>query len=206
MPALPRPSSFRATLPLLIAAAAALAAGDPEPSPYAGQESRAIKSLSAEDIEALESGSGVAFGGMAKAAELNGYPGPRHVLELAEELELTPRQRAETERLYAEMKALAVALGRRVLEQERALDDAFRRRSIDAATLSELVRSAAELQGSLRALHLSYHLKMAASLAPGQIASYNQLRGYAGGDPCTQVPAGHDPDMWRRHHGCRATE
>jgi hypothetical protein len=30
--------------------------------------------------------------GMAKAAELNGYPGPRHVLDLSPELHLTDAQ------------------------------------------------------------------------------------------------------------------
>lgn len=50
-------------------------------SKYIGQESRIIKSLSSEDIESLETGTGDAFGGMAKLAELNGYPGPRHILD-----------------------------------------------------------------------------------------------------------------------------
>jgi hypothetical protein len=48
--------------------------------------------LSQTDIESLQNGTGDAFGGMAKLAELNGYPGPRHVLDLANELELTPNQ------------------------------------------------------------------------------------------------------------------
>ena len=47
-------------------------------SPYAGEESRAIKSLSASEIQALRQGHGM---GYAKAAELNHYPGPRHVLD-----------------------------------------------------------------------------------------------------------------------------
>ena len=41
--------------------------------PYAGQQTRAIKALSDDDIAALRAGEGM---GMAKAAELNGYPGP----------------------------------------------------------------------------------------------------------------------------------
>src|SRR5215469_14793256 len=47
--------------------------------PYAGQEARTIKALSDDDIAALRKGEGM---GMAKAAELNGYPGPVHVLAL----------------------------------------------------------------------------------------------------------------------------
>src|SRR5687767_11125254 len=52
-------------------------------SPYVGQEDRAIKALDAKDVDGLLAGSGM---GYAKAAELNGYPGPMHVLELAEKL------------------------------------------------------------------------------------------------------------------------
>ena len=45
-------------------------------------------------------------------------------------------------------------------------------------------------------------------LKPEQVASYNALRGYSapGGpkaaNPCDNVPAGHDPQMYRRHMGC----
>ena len=62
------------------------ARADNQPAPYAGQQARSIKSLSAEDVAALLKGEGM---GMAKAAELNGYPGPVHVLTLADELRLT---------------------------------------------------------------------------------------------------------------------
>src|ERR1043166_1905183 len=44
-------------------------------SPYAGQQSREIKSLSDQEIDGLKNARGL---GLAKAAELNGYPGPRH--------------------------------------------------------------------------------------------------------------------------------
>lgn len=52
-------------------------------SPYAGQEMRDIKSLSDNDVQSLQNGTGEAFGGIAKLAELNGYPSPRHVLDMA---------------------------------------------------------------------------------------------------------------------------
>ena len=45
-------------------------------SPYAGQETREIKALSRDEINGYLSGDGMAF---AKAAELNHYPGPKHV-------------------------------------------------------------------------------------------------------------------------------
>src|SRR4051812_3345086 len=64
-----------------------------EPSPYAGQEQREIKSLSADEVKDYLAGKGM---GMAKAAELNEYPGPLHVLQLASELNLSPEQKART--------------------------------------------------------------------------------------------------------------
>jgi hypothetical protein len=44
-------------------------------SPYVGQEYREIKALSTQEISDYISGRGM---GLAKAAELNGYPGPAH--------------------------------------------------------------------------------------------------------------------------------
>ena len=54
-------------------------------SPYAGQVNAPIKALTAEEQAALLDGQGAGF---AKAAELNGYPGPKHVLELSAQLGL----------------------------------------------------------------------------------------------------------------------
>ena len=70
-------------------------------SKYSGQEKRAIKSLSPEDIAELERGGGW---GMAKVAELNGLPGPAHLLELKNEIELTNDQLNEIQILHDEMK------------------------------------------------------------------------------------------------------
>src|SRR5579883_151022 len=71
-------------------------------SPYAGLEARPVKALSDEQIADLKAGRGM---GLALAAELNGYPGPRHLLDLADQLSLTPAQRAEVQRLFDAMAA-----------------------------------------------------------------------------------------------------
>jgi hypothetical protein len=60
-------------------------------TPYAGMQSRSIKALSDQQIADLNAGRGM---GLALAAELNGYPGPLHVLELADKLDLSADQRA----------------------------------------------------------------------------------------------------------------
>ena len=58
-------------------------------SKYAGEEKREIKSLSETDIEELKNGQGW---GLAKAAELNGVPGPAHLLEMKNEIDLTDKR------------------------------------------------------------------------------------------------------------------
>ena len=75
--------------PLALALTCVVTIGHAQTSPYAGQQSREVKSLSAQDIDDLLNGRGMA---LAKAGELNGYPGPLHVLELASELRLTDEQ------------------------------------------------------------------------------------------------------------------
>ena len=85
--------------------------------PYADLTVRAVKALSPEETDALLSGKGFS---QALAAELNGYPGPRHVLDLDRDLALTDRQRADVEALFAEMQREAVALGREIVQAEAA--------------------------------------------------------------------------------------
>ena len=140
----------------------------------------AVKTLPPEEQAALAEGGGA---GMAKAAELNGYPGPKHVLELAEQLALTPEQRRRTEALFQAMQAEAVALGARVLEKEAALDQAFAERRAEPASVEALVREIARLRGELRLVHLRTHFEMAGLLDPGQTQSYMRLRGHGHATP-----------------------
>lgn len=146
-------------------------------SNYQGQEKREIKSLSTQDIESIEEGKGW---GMAKPAELNGYPGPRHVLDLAEELKLSTEQQIEMEKLFEVMRTQAIAVGERYLEDERRLEDAFRSKQISPDSLKVLIDTSAQARADLRHIHLSTHLKATKLLSRSQITSYNQLRGYDG--------------------------
>src|SRR3954451_8622067 len=88
--------------------AASLTAASAQHQPYAGLDARPIKTLSDQQIDDLKSGRGM---GLALAAELNGYPGPSHVLELGDKLGLTSDQRARVQTLFNDMKAEAVPLG-----------------------------------------------------------------------------------------------
>lgn len=154
-----------------------------EPQPYAGLERRGIKGLSEAEVADLLAGRGA---GMALPAELNRYPGPVHVLELADTLRLSPEQETETRRLFERMRAEAVPLGKAVVAKEAELDRLFASSSAAEASLHALVADIARLRGDLRLAHLKYHLATRDLLSPAQVAAYATARGY------TAVPGAHD--------------
>ncbi|MBR9843428.1 MAG: periplasmic heavy metal sensor [Rhodobacteraceae bacterium] len=166
--------------------------------PYAGFENRAIKSLSDDDIAQLRAGKGW---GLALPAELNGKPGPAHLLELKDEIGLSAAQVTAVEALFSDMQSEAIAAGKQFIRAEAALSDAFAGDDLDEAKLRGLLEASAKARAELRFVHLRQHLATAEILTPEQIATYNRLRGYAG-DPCDAVPEGHNPAMWRKHNGC----
>jgi hypothetical protein len=156
---------------------AAHAAEPSHRSPYAGQETRAIKSLSADDIAELENGRGW---GLARPAELNGMPGPAHVLELAGPLGLSAEQRRAVQALFDEMNAEARRLGNRLIHLEASLDQGFARRTMDESELRRRLDEIAGVTGALRFVHLRAHLRGLALLTARQVKEYSHLRGYGG--------------------------
>jgi hypothetical protein len=159
--------------------------------PYEGLEAREIKALSAEEIAALEAGQGFS---QALSAELNGFPGPRHVIDLAADLDLTPDQRAAVETLFSQMQAEAIAAGRAVLDGEAALEAAFRGGVLSEEDLAAMAEEIGRLRGVLRGIHLKYHLKTKALLSPHQVALYNGARGYGAGHAGHGGHMGHQPE------------
>lgn len=145
------------------------------PQPYAGIHQRRIKALPDSTVADLANGRGASF---ALPAELNGYPGPAHVLELAEPLKLTPDQTAKTRALFAAMQSEATLLGLQLIAAEERLDSLFSGGTASASTVDAAALEAAGLQGKLRSAHLRYHLEMMSLLAPAQVATYRRLRGY----------------------------
>ena len=168
-------------------------------SKYAGEEKREIKSLSATDIEELQNGKGW---GLAKAAELNGVPGPAHLLEMKTEIVLSTEQIGTIEDIYAKMKQEAIFLGFKLIELERELNTHFADRTITYELLNQSLQKIAQVHSKLRYAHLSAHLKTLPILKSEQITLYNKLREYSSDDPCENVPKGHDPEMWKKHHDC----
>ncbi len=166
---------------VLVATALALAPGTilaQAQQPYAGLEARSIKALSDQQIGDLRAGRGM---GLALAAELNGYPGPMHVLEFAESLGLSDQQRAKMQELFAAMKTEAVPLGEKLIVQEADLDGQFANQTITSASLKASTDAIGATQAALRATHLKYHLSTVEVLTPAQVQRYTELRGYKGG-------------------------
>ena len=145
---------------------------------YKEQHVAGARGLSARELDDLRAGRGM---GLARAAELNGYPGPRHVLDAAADgaLTLTAEQRRAVETVFAAMEREARRLGDRVVADEQALEAAFRTGAMTEAELAERVRRLAAVQGELREVHLRAHLATRAVLTDVQVARYNQIRGYA---------------------------
>lgn len=168
------------------------------PSAYTGEETRLIKSLSEEDLEEIARGGGW---GLARAAELNGVPGPTHLLELAEDISLTEQQRNDIEAIRAQMQADAITAGERFVAAEQALEATFRQGAPEAEALERLVAETGQARAALRLVHLNAHLLTLPLLTDAQVSQYSVLRGYSD-DLCASVPDGHDPEMWRSHNGC----
>jgi len=175
--------SFIGILLCSLGAASLAFAGEPAPSPYAGQELRPVKSLSNGEVRDLLAGRGM---GLAKTAELNRYPGPAHVLELADRLGLTPDQKARSEAVFKRMDTDARGLGRALVDQETTLDRLFASHRITHEQLTDMLEEIGRLQGQLRKVHLEAHLAQAEILTPEQIKRYDEFRGYGTG-------ATHDP-------------
>jgi proteasome assembly chaperone (PAC2) family protein len=156
--------------------------------PYAGFNMRPIKALSEQQIADLKAGRGM---GLALAAELNGYPGPAHVLELAQSLALTEAQNAKVQELFAAMTAETVPIGEKMIAQEANLEREFAGKTITEASLTAAMQAIGTTQAALRAAHLKYHLATAKVLSATQVQRYAELRGYSSGPQTEHQHGGH---------------
>lgn len=168
-------------------------------SPYAGQETRTIKSLSEQDIKQLQAGEGW---GLAKAAELNGLPGPAHLLQMKDEIKLSQQQIEKLKSVFDTMKNDAIRLGNKLINLEKDLNDAFATQNINRSSLKKKLAEIEKIRKELRFSHLAAHLETPGIISQQQIAEYNKLRGYNNNDPCNNIPAGHDKSMWLKHNNC----
>jgi hypothetical protein len=189
-----RSCRFRAALTgFALLAAGTPGIAQPAPSqPYAGLQERGIKALSEEEIADLRAGRGM---GLALPAELNGYPGPSHVLELAEPLGLSGQQRSSVKALFDSMKAEAIPIGQKLIAAETELNRQFVERTITPERLKAATAEISAIRGELRYTHLKYHISTATVLNSEQIRRYAELRGYATAADIHSGHTGHMPGM-----------
>ncbi len=102
--------------------------------------------------------------GLTLAAELNGYPGPSHLLELAAQLGLSDDQRSHIQGLFDAMKAETLPIGERLISQERMLDALFATHTATPEAIAAATATIGDTQAMLRAAHLKYHLSNCCSL------------------------------------------
>lgn len=117
---------------------------------------------------------------MALYAEINGYPGPKHALEMKDELGLTKEQIKKTESLINDINVSATVKGQDVIEAEEDLNRSFATEKITERTLRTKLEKIGKLRAELKFMHLQAHLKMKQILSPNQIARYKELRAHEG--------------------------
>lgn len=144
-------------------------------SAYTAEDGRTIKALSAERVAGLLAGDGL---GYAMAAELNGYPGPRHALDLADSLTLTRAQVEKVEAVFQGMRSEAVAAGGELVRVERRLDSLFASTTASEEAVRVLTEEAGRVEARVRSAHLTAHVRTAEILTAEQIQEYDRLRGY----------------------------
>ena len=121
------------------------------------------------DSASLAAGEGK---GIAAEAELNGYPAPRHVLDLKDKLGLTKDQIRKAENLLKLVGISASAKGGEIIEAEQELHQFFASGKINEKLLRAKLESIGKLRGELRFIHMQAHLKMKQILNPDQIQQY----------------------------------
>jgi len=117
---------------------------------------RTILALSEQEMQGLINGEGM---GMALVAELSNYPGPRHVLDLADSLQLTENQQRQIQQLFDEMHREAVKTGTQIVEKERQLQQLLQQGNPDESTVERLLTEIGQLRGVLRWIHIRAHLR-----------------------------------------------
>jgi Heavy-metal resistance len=172
------------------------AAPEAAQNPYAGQQARAIKALSEQEVAGLLAGKGAGF---ARAAELNGYPGPAHVLELAGPLHLDAAQVEATRELMAAHQRRARHLGAELLAAERALDTLFAAKQADSVSIDNATQRVGALQARVRAEHLTTHVTQTALLSAEQVRLYSVLRGYGSAASEASPATGNSAGPGHRH-------
>jgi Spy/CpxP family protein refolding chaperone len=130
-------------------------------------------SLTADAVRQLLDGDGM---GLARPAEMNEHPGPKHLLERSKELGLTIDQEKEISAIRQQVVERAKPLGRAIVDAERQLDTAFKSGALTEADLTQRLQTIARLQAELRMVHLRAHLVTKPILTAEQVRRYYERR------------------------------
>ena len=144
--------------------------------PYAGQEQPSVSSLAAADLNALKKGQGW---GLANPAELNGYPGPIHVLKLVERLELIKAQISQVRAIYTKTNANARHISKAFVNSEVEPDALFKTGAATPDAIQRALKKSLQFRAELRAAHLNTHNKTVQRLTQHQRHLDSQLRRYS---------------------------
>ncbi len=126
------------------------------------------------DKDSLLKGLGM---GLATIADVNNYPGPKHVISLKAELGLTRDQLKKTEALDKVVSSSAISKGEEIVQAEEELFGLFEAGTVSEKVLRTKLEQIAKLRADLRFIHLQAHLRMKQILTPDQIRQYGEIRG-----------------------------
>lgn len=126
------------------------------------------------DKDSLLKGLGM---GLATIADVNNYPGPKHVINLKTELGLTRDQLKKTEALDKVVSSSAIAKGEEIVQAEEELFKLFEAGTVSEKELRSKLEQIGKLRSDLRFIHLQAHLRMKQILTPDQIKQYSEIRG-----------------------------
>lgn len=125
------------------------------------------------DRDILLNGEGA---GQGFFAELHGYPGPKHVLDMAKDLQLTEDQKRILQTIYEDMLGRAKELGHSIVNIEEEFDAAFAQGLVTVKSIQDDAEEIGRLRGKLRAVHLVAHAKTQKVLTANQLSLYKKLR------------------------------
>ena len=114
--------------------------------------------------------------GQGMFAEAHGYPGPKHVLDMEKDLELSAEQKKSVQNIFDEMKSRAKELGQAIVKIEVELNSAFADGMISEKSVRDDTEEIGRIRGKLRSVHLIAHMKTQKILNETQLAKYKKMR------------------------------
>jgi Spy/CpxP family protein refolding chaperone len=125
------------------------------------------------DKGVLERGEGA---GAALYADINGYPSPKHVIDMADELNLSEQQLKDVQSIFDDMAESARAKGEEIIAREQEYHTMFKAGKATEAGARKLAVEIGRLRGELRAVHMIAHIQTKDVLTNDQIARYTKAR------------------------------